>query len=188
MIRKNKHWYLIITFSSIAAMLFVGGWLLLFGFLSPERGEEAGETTAVFSSGGPLEVILRRHYVCGEVLEERTLVTATAETVRKRYSDWEVVEQTDHRLVLRKEVEDLAPQCKANGFFGITDEGLMTLFYGPPDEGNVIRTFYQLDLERLESSLPKEVARQLREGIRVSSVTEFHSVLSTYAEFIRSDS
>ncbi len=180
--------FLIITFSSLAAMLFVGGWLLLFGLLSPHRGEDTGETAAVFSAGGPIEVILRRHYVCGEMLEERTVIHEAAETVLQRYSDWDVEEQSENRLIFKKEVEDLAPQCKANGFFGITDEGLMTLFYGPPDEGNVIRTFYQLDMQRLETSLPKEVAQQLREGIRVSTVSEYHSVLSTYAEFIRSDS
>jgi len=182
MFRKNKHLFLILTFSSLVAVLFVGGWLLLLGLLSPAAGEE-DESAAAFSAQPPLELILQRHYVCGELLEERTVTSLPAEAVRQKYADWEVVEETGKRLVLAKQVNDLAPQCKANGFFGITDEGLMTLFYGPPEEGRVIRTFYQLDVERLQTSLPHQLARQLREGIRVTTVQEFHSVLSTYAEF-----
>jgi forespore regulator of the sigma-K checkpoint len=185
MFRKNKHLFLVLTFSSLVAVLFVGGWLLLLGLLSPASGEKGDESATAFSVQLPLEVILQRQYVCGEMLEERIVSHSSAEAVRKRYAGWDVAEQTAHRLVLTKTVDDLAPQCKAHGFFGITDEGLMTLFYGPPEDGNVIRTFYQLDVERLETSLPKQVAQQLRDGIRVSTVQEFHSVLSTYAEFIQ---
>jgi len=185
MFRKNKHLFLILTFSSLVAVLFVGGWLLLLGLLSPAAGDEGDESATAFSAQPALEVILQRHYVCGEMLEERRVSHLSPDVVRRQYVDWEVAEQTANRLVLSKKMDDLAPQCKANGFFGITDEGLMTLFYGPPEEGHVIRTFYQLDVERLETSLPQHVAQQLRDGIRVSTVQEFHSVLSTYAEFIR---
>lgn len=185
MLRKNKHLFLILTFSSLVAVLFVGGWLLLLGLLSPATGEDGDESATAFSVLPSLEVVLQRHYVCGEMLEERMMSPLSVESVRQQFADWDVAEQTETRLVLTKQVDDLAPQCKANGFFGITDEGLMTLFYGPPEEGNVIRTFYQLDVERLETSLPQQVAQQLRDGIRVTTVQEFHSVLSTYAEFIQ---
>ena len=48
---------------------------------------------------------------------------------------------------------------------------------------NVIRTFFQLDVNTLESSLPEGVLEQLQEGIRIQDKDEYDSVISTFSDF-----
>ncbi|WP_205417309.1 BofC C-terminal domain-containing protein, partial [Klebsiella pneumoniae] len=52
-------------------------------------------------------------------------------------------------------------------------------YQGEPDEEKVIRTFFQLDVGTMESSLPEGVLEQLHKGIRIQDVDEYNSVLST---------
>jgi forespore regulator of the sigma-K checkpoint len=47
----------------------------------------------------------------------------------------------------------------------------------------VIQTFFQLDIKRMESSLPLEEVKLLKKGIPFSSMSEYNSILSTYGEF-----
>jgi forespore regulator of the sigma-K checkpoint len=47
----------------------------------------------------------------------------------------------------------------------------------------VVRTFFQLDVRSLESSLSKERLHELAGGIRVSDKNEYNSVLSTYSDY-----
>ncbi|MNJ80872.1 hypothetical protein D3C77_794150 [compost metagenome] len=59
----------------------------------------------------------------------------------------------------------------------------MSLFEGKPQEKKVIKTFFQLDVETMESVLPEEVLKQLNHGIRVQDTSEYNSVLSTFSDF-----
>jgi forespore regulator of the sigma-K checkpoint len=52
-----------------------------------------------------------------------------------------------------------------------------------PAADNVIRTFFQLDIRYLESSLPKETLKQLQDGIRITDMAEYNSVLSTFSDY-----
>ena len=70
-----------------------------------------------------------------------------------------------------------------NAYFGIDDNGHLSLFDGDPEANQIIRTFFQLDIDYLESSLPHETVMQLYQGIRVSDQEEFNSVLSTFSPF-----
>lgn len=203
MLRKNAAWYLCMALSSIVALLVVGGWLWFFSQsgtstskLSEARevvGQSLGEllveqVAQVFASDQGVDLVLRRHYVCGEVVEEwRHLDSVTPEELISQYPDWTILSREPGKVVLATHIQDLAPQCKTNGFFGITDEGLMTFFLGPPNEGKVVKTFYQIDMEKLRSSLPKEFTDQLKDGIRVTTLAEYESVLSTYGEFVMED-
>ncbi len=47
----------------------------------------------------------------------------------------------------------------------------------------MIETFFQIDIESLETGLPEEPIRQLQRGIPVHDIAEFNSVLSTFSEF-----
>jgi forespore regulator of the sigma-K checkpoint len=40
-----------------------------------------------------------------------------------------------------------------------------------------------MNIEYLESSLPPDTVRQLREGIPIADLAEYNSVLSTFSEF-----
>ena len=59
----------------------------------------------------------------------------------------------------------------------------LSLFEGLPKQNKMIRTFYQIDIEHLESSLPHETVRQLYEGIQVRDLDEYNSVLSTFSPY-----
>lgn len=70
-----------------------------------------------------------------------------------------------------------------NSYIGIDQHGVLSLFEGPPLEDNVIRSFFQIDIEFLESSLPPEIVEQLYEGIRITNHSEYNSVLSTFSDY-----
>lgn len=74
---------------------------------------------------------------------------------------------------------------KVDVYFGVDRDGQLVLFDGPPREERTIRTFFQLDIERMESSLPRSYVEQLKKGIRVADADEFNSVLSTLADFAK---
>lgn len=70
-----------------------------------------------------------------------------------------------------------------NSYIGIDQHGVLSLFEGPPLEEKVIRSFFQINIEFLESSLPPEIVEQLYEGIRITNHSEYNSVLSTFSDY-----
>lgn len=84
---------------------------------------------------------------------------------------------------LEEHVEGVTESCLQNEYIGIDDSGSLSLFEGPPQEKKVIKTFFQLDVETMESVLPEEVLKQLNHGIRVQDTSEYNSVLSTFSDF-----
>ncbi|WP_420491488.1 BofC C-terminal domain-containing protein, partial [Neobacillus drentensis] len=42
---------------------------------------------------------------------------------------------------------------------------------------------FQVDIQSMESSLPESVLKELHQGIRVSDVEEYNSVLSTFSDY-----
>jgi forespore regulator of the sigma-K checkpoint len=87
------------------------------------------------------------------------------------------------KVTFIKHVEDLSPSCKAQAYMGLDEKGSLSLFNGMPAADNVIRTFFQLDIRYLESSLPKETLKQLQDGIRITDMAEYNSVLSTFSDY-----
>lgn len=84
---------------------------------------------------------------------------------------------------LEEYVEDATEACLQNEYIGIDNSGNLSLFEGKPQEKKVIKTFFQLDVETMESVLPEEVLKQLNQGIRVQDTSEYNSVLSTFSDF-----
>jgi len=82
-------------------------------------------------------------------------------------------------------ISPAATAGKGDAYFGIDRDGRLVLFDGPPREERAIRTFFQLDIERMESSLPSSYVEQLKKGVRVADADEFNSVLSTLADFAK---
>lgn len=131
-----------------------------------------------------IDLVLQRSYMCGQQDEEhKKLESDSIEDLLAEYSGWEIISIGPDKVVLHQQVNDLSPLCKENGYFGLTEDGTLTLFNGLPAEQKVIQTFYRIDTERMEASIPAAEIDLLRSGIRVGNLAEFNSILSTYGEF-----
>lgn len=144
--------------------------------------EQALQTIA--TSSDLRQAILKKTYVCGE--ETELLGTWTPSAIlqyAKMHHEVEVTLDENGNVLFLETVADLSPQCKENAFFGVDSYGNLNLYNGTPGTDNVIRTFFQLDVEQLKSSLPEENWKQLVAGIRISDVNEYNSVLSTFSDY-----
>jgi forespore regulator of the sigma-K checkpoint len=139
---------------------------------------------AVRAAGSPVDVTLRRSFVCGEETQQLGSMTAEqAIDLLRRHPEWRAVSAGGGAVVMVERVNDLSPACKESAVFGIDADGRLSLFDGPPERSKVLRTFYQLNIRSMESSLPRERLDALVRGIRVSDLDEYNSVLSSFSEY-----
>ncbi|GAA3408291.1 BofC C-terminal domain-containing protein [Paenibacillus hodogayensis] len=135
-------------------------------------------------SGGIRDVFMHKTYVCGE---ENLLIGRMgpddAIKLHAEHPEWQVELREDGSVSFSEHIDDLSPACKSNAYFGLDKTGNLSLFEGPPDDEKVIRTFFQLNMGYLESSLHPDAVGQLKQGIRVLDMEEYNSVLSTFSEF-----
>lgn len=135
-------------------------------------------------AGGMRDVYIRKMYVCGE---ENLLLgrmdTDEVISLHDEHPQWNVEFGDDGNVTFAEKIDDLSPACKNNAYFGLDKAGNLSLYEGPPDDEKVIRTFFQLNIGYLESSLQPEAIDQLKDGIRVLDMEEYNSVLSTFSEF-----
>lgn len=131
-----------------------------------------------------IRVVLQTVYICGVETEELgRMDTAQLKVLLVQHPEWEAEVTSTDALQLKKRVDDLSPICKQQAYISIDAAGNLNLYEGKPAEENVIRTFFQLDVGTLESSLPDGVLEQLQEGIRVQDKDEYDSVISTFSDF-----
>ncbi|NEZ42010.1 BofC C-terminal domain-containing protein [Paenibacillus alvei] len=130
------------------------------------------------------EVIARKQYICGKN-DEVLGIKPTRDIVQLvlNHPDWSVSMDADGRVILEEQIEELSGTCKDGAHISLDKDGNLTLYDGPPEDGKVIRTFFQLDVESMESSLPPKVMKQLYQGIRITDVDAYHSVLSTFSDY-----
>jgi forespore regulator of the sigma-K checkpoint len=88
-------------------------------------------------------------------------------------------------LWLEKKVDDLSPASKKDSYIGVDEQGNLTLFKGPPEQEEVMKTFFQMDMRSMKSSLPENIWKQLQDGIRIQDIEEYNSVLSTFCDYAR---
>ncbi|WP_162551068.1 BofC C-terminal domain-containing protein [Paenibacillus tepidiphilus] len=91
----------------------------------------------------------------------------------------------DSDLWLEHKVNDLSPLAKRDAYIGVDEHGNLTLFKGKPAAEKALKTFFQMDMGLMKSSLPAEIWEQLHEGIRVQDIEEYNSVLSTFSDYVR---
>lgn len=150
--------------------------------ISEIRGEDAGqEDYSDFHSPYNVRVILEREYLDGEISEEIIEDSFwSMDDFFARYAEWQLIDQDDEQVVLHRRIDDISPLLKANGYFGLTKEGILTIFDGKPDESNkVIQSFFQIDVEKLESHQQE----QLKKGIPVESKDQYVEVIKTFKSF-----
>lgn len=136
------------------------------------------------SSGKLRSVSLEKNYVCGT--ETVILGDFTPEemvTLIRQHPGWAGYIESENNLVVQETVDDLSPHCKENAYMSLDKEGNLTLFDGKPKDEKAIRTFFQLDVGSMETSLPAGVLEQLQNGIRVQDIEEYNSVLSTFGDY-----
>nr|WP_264803647.1 intercompartmental signaling factor BofC [Cytobacillus sp. NCCP-133] len=131
---------------------------------------------------GPLQmkVMLERVYLDGEVSQETIEETVwTMEDFWAKYDQWQLVEMDIDNMVFRRQMDDISPLLKANGYFGITDDGTLTIFNGRPQRTNIIQSFFQIDLGKLESTKCEE----LKKGIPIMTKDRYVEVLETFKSY-----
>ncbi|WP_028611808.1 BofC C-terminal domain-containing protein [Paenibacillus harenae] len=152
---------------------------------SPALSDNDSFIQSLKSQKMPLNVKLHRVYVCGE--EMKPLGRLTINQIVKlleAHKEWRAELDTEqHAVLFEQQVDDLSEHCKENAYFGVDKSGNLTLYDGAPKKEKVVRTFFQLDVRYMESSLPQDKLDELANGIRVSDIDEFNSVLSTYSDF-----
>lgn len=138
-------------------------------------------------STGERTVHLRTSYVCGvEQQKLGSMDVSSIYTLLNNHPSWKGRIDEKGEVWLEEMIsDDLSPACKEQAYMSIDANGNLTLFDGPPQEEKVLRTFFQLDIGSMESSLPKDVLRQLQDGIRIQDIDEYNSVLSTFSDYAR---
>ncbi|WP_219837952.1 BofC C-terminal domain-containing protein [Paenibacillus sp. R14(2021)] len=149
----------------------------------PESGARS-VIAALSDQRAKVTVKLRRIYICGIEAENIGVLSAkdTLDMMRK-HPEWTAVLDEQGGVVMEQRIDDLSEACKRSAYFGLDKEGNLSLFDGSPKREKVLRTFFQLDVNYMESSLPQERIDELMRGIRISDKDEFNSVLSTFGDY-----
>ncbi|MCR8846011.1 BofC C-terminal domain-containing protein [Paenibacillus sp. SC116] len=140
------------------------------------------------TSNSKLSVIHRKQYICGT--EDQYLGQQSRDEVVQlldKNSYWEPTIDQEKQVILIERIDDLSETCKRSAQMGMDIEGNLSLYDGAPSAERVIRTFFQIDIESMESSLPPQVLQQIKNGIRISDREEYISVLSTFSDFAVED-
>lgn len=127
-----------------------------------------------------LTIILERIYLDGEISEEVILDSYwSIENFWTKYDQWQLVDMDETTMVFRKNMDDISPLLKANGYFGITDDGTLSIFNGRPDRSRIIQSFFQIDVKKLESNKQEE----LIQGIPIKTKDKYVEVLETFKPY-----
>jgi forespore regulator of the sigma-K checkpoint len=140
-----------------------------------ERIEQSGNAHRVFA---------QKIYVCGQELAEigKLSPNQIAQYYKEHPQD-QIKLTSEGQVYFVEQVEDISAACKHNAFFGLDKKGSLSLFEGPPNEEKIMRTFFQLNVEHLKTSLPQGTYNQLKQGIPISDLAEYNSVLSTFSDY-----
>jgi forespore regulator of the sigma-K checkpoint len=164
----------------------LASFLLIAVWFAGTAGAETGNPVRA-SERGPLKlsVILERVYLDGEMSEEEIQETVwSLEDFWSKYDQWQLVAMDEGQMVFRQQVDDISPLLKSNGYFGLTDEGILTIFNGRPDQSRIIQSFFQIDIRKLES----QKREQLKSGIPIMTKNRYVEVLEAFQSYSKSGS
>ncbi|MBB6451901.1 forespore regulator of the sigma-K checkpoint [Salirhabdus euzebyi] len=131
-----------------------------------------------------LEVVLQTKYLDGSVEEEvRQETVWSLQDFWAGYESWNLVEQSEGKVVFQKKVDDLSPSVKQNGYFGLDEDNVLSIFNGKPQQNKVIKAFYEIDVGKLESHRMD----QLKAGIKIEKRSTFEDVMKTYRDYASSE-
>lgn len=125
-------------------------------------------------------VILQRVYLDGEMSEEKIEETIISmDDFWRKYDKWLLVDQNDEQLVFQTYVDDISPLLKGNGYFGIKSDGTISIFNGKPAKEQIIQSFYQIDLKKLETNKKSE----LQSGVKIVNKERYLKFLEVYKNY-----
>ncbi|WP_138415570.1 BofC C-terminal domain-containing protein [Aquibacillus sediminis] len=181
----KQHLFLIV----LSAILVVVG-SMIGGIVQADDNDintgDEGTNKEKSSKRDPLEVevTLQKRYMDGEVVEEtREETIASMQDFWAYYEDWQLVNQQEGEVVFRKQISDISPYLKENGYFGL-DDNILTIFDGKPGEQQAIQSFYQIETSELETFQEK----QLQDGIKIESKEVYQTVLEAYRDMAPTES
>jgi forespore regulator of the sigma-K checkpoint len=173
----------LIVFTLLAVFVFE---LCMPKFGAPADGRASAQQTENtdddMTNPGPVKVtvILERKYLDGEISEEKVKETIwSPKDFWAKYDDWQLLEMSGNQVVFRQQIDDISPLLKANGYFGITDDGILTIFNGKPEYSNIIQSFFYIDLGKLESTKWE----QLKQGIPIKTKDRYEKVLESFKNY-----
>lgn len=136
------------------------------------------EKAEAYTSEDGVTVFLERVYVDGVVSQEVIHHShSSKEDLLRVYEPWRLIKESDDELVLRTYVDDISPLLKANGYFGISVDNILSIYEGEPNQSTkVIQSFFQIDVEKLESYH----RQKLKKGIRVHSKDEYVALMQFF--------
>lgn len=127
-----------------------------------------------------LNIILRRVYMDGEISEEKVSETVWAlEDFWAKYEAWQLVDMDEKMVLFELDVDDISPLLKVNGFFGISNDGTLSIYNGNPQQEDIIQSFFQIDIKKLEGNKHT----QLKQGIPVKTKEDYSDVLETMKHY-----
>ncbi|MGN1401341.1 MAG: BofC C-terminal domain-containing protein [Bacillus sp. (in: firmicutes)] len=127
------------------------------------------------------KLTFQRVYLDGEMSEESIIrETQTVKELIGEFADWQLIMQDEKNLVFQKYVDDISPLMKLNGYFGITEDGTLSIFNGKPTESDVIQSFFQIDVKMLETKKHLELVR----GIPVRNKDHYRAVLEVFSLYM----
>lgn len=131
-------------------------------------------------------VTIRNVYRLGPpVTEHHHLSPEALNQLLAEESDLVLVEMNSGERIYERRIDDLSPEMKEHGRFGISPDGTM-IFYEESAGGGktILETFFQLNLDRLESDAG-ETLKALKIGIPVRSWKEYEEVLKTFQGYAK---
>ncbi|OCA91237.1 hypothetical protein A8F94_05090 [Bacillus sp. FJAT-27225] len=161
-------------------VLFVAAFLILLfgGIICPEMRAFADEKA--IQEPLRLKVTLEKQYLDGEISQEHLIETVTSwEDFWSKYENWATIDISKHSVTLRKREEDISPLLKSNGYFGLGQGGVLAIFNGRPPYSQIIQSFFQIDVKKLESKRHEE----LKEGIPILTKDRYVEVLESYVPY-----
>ena len=142
---------------------------------------ESAKSHAATIASSIYKITLQSLYVDGEMSEEISFKEiASVEDIMQQYDEWELVWKMDKEVVFQKRINDISPLLKANGYFGVTEDGVLSIFNGKPTDSDVIHSFFQINVEMLEVKKQNE----LGEGIRVKDRQQYEAVLEAFEPYM----
>jgi forespore regulator of the sigma-K checkpoint len=165
--------------SSIIILLLIGlGYV--FNQAEPALADKPEVPATEINEPIIVTIVLQRAYLDGEMSEEKIQESIWAmEDFWVKYEEWQLIEMDQSQAVFRQEIDDISPLLKANGYFGLSDDGILTIFNGRPGADNIIQSFFQIDLGRLES-IKRD---QLQKGIPIKNKQCYQKVLETFTPY-----
>ncbi|RBW70417.1 intercompartmental signaling factor BofC [Bacillus taeanensis] len=168
----------------ICFTLIGGLYVLGFQFIEGANAKKSSENLSeeVFQITGPktINVHLRTAYLDGEIIEEVVQETIWAmEDFWASYDDWQLIDQNEEQVIFQKEVPSISPLSKANGYFGISSENILTMYDGKPSGKREIKKFFQLDLKKLEANYEEALSK----GIDIKSTDHYQDVLNKMSNY-----